>query len=387
MRSVPPATACCRFLHHPALRNFPVSTMPAEHASPAPTPAAPAAARDDARLEELKTWLASLPESHALDVATLAPASSDASFRRYFRLKATLPQAVGTGTAIVMDAPPPQEDCRPFVHAAEIMGAAGLTVPRVHAADLERGFLLLDDLGNRTYLAELDAKTAPSLYAAASEALVKLQRASQPGVFPEYDRELLLRELMLYPDWYIARHKGVTLSEKETQVLQEGFEKILANVLAQPRGYVHRDYHSRNLMIMEAPRLPGVLDFQDAVHGPLTYDLVSLLRDAYIQWDEEQVLDWTIRHWERARAAKLPVPADFSDFYRDFEWMGIQRHLKVLGIFARLWHRDGKDGYLKDMPLVAHYVHAALKRYDELAPLCRLFERIEGIDAQHRYTF
>ena len=161
------------------------------------------------------------------------PASSDASFRRYFRLKATLPQAVGTGTSIVMDAPPPQEDCRPFVHAAEIMGAAGLTVPRVHAADLERGFLLLDDLGNRTYLAELDAKTAPSLYAAASEALVKLQRASQPGVFPEYDRELLLRELMLYPDWYIARHKGVTLSEKETQVLQQGFEKILANVLAQ----------------------------------------------------------------------------------------------------------------------------------------------------------
>ena len=162
--------------------------MSAEHASPAPTPAAPAAARDDARLEELKTWLAGLPESHALDVATLAPASSDASFRRYFRLKASLPQAVGTGTAIVMDAPPPQEDCRPFVHAAEIMGAAGLTVPRVHAADLERGFLLLDDLGNRTYLAELDEKTAPGLYAAASEALVKLQCASKPNVFPEYNR-------------------------------------------------------------------------------------------------------------------------------------------------------------------------------------------------------
>ena len=159
-----------------------------------------------------------------------------------------------------------------------------MTVPRVHAADLERGFLLLDDLGNRTYLAELDEKTAPSLYAAASEALVKLQCASTPGVFPEYDRELLLRELMLYPDWYITRHKGVTLSEKETQVLQQGFEKILTNVLAQPRGYVHRDYHSRNLMILKAPRLPGVLDFQDAVHGPLTYDLVSLLRDAYIQW-------------------------------------------------------------------------------------------------------
>lgn len=354
--------------------------MPDTPASPASSNASPTR---DGRLRALKTWLAGLPATYGLDIASLAPASSDASFRRYFRLSATSPQ----GSLIVMDAPPPQEDCRPFVHADQIFGAAGLTVPGVLEADVAQGFLLLGDLGNQTYLSALDAQTAPRLYGAASEALVKLQLASQSGVFPDYDRALLLRELMLYPDWYISRHKGITLAEKERQVLNDGFDRILASVLAQPRVYVHRDWHSRNLMVLDEPRLPGVLDFQDAVYGPMTYDLVSILRDAYIRWDEEQVLDWCIRHWERARAAGLPVPADFSDFYRDFEWMGIQRHLKVLGIFARLNYRDGKAAYLNDMPLVAHYVHVALRRYDELAPLCRLFEKIEGISADHRYTF
>lgn len=348
-----------------------------------PTSSTPSPSASDARLQALRSWLTTLPASWGLDHASLAPASSDASFRRYFRVAASGAHP----SLIVMDAPPPQEDCRPFVHADAVFGAAGLTVPGVLEADLGQGFLLLGDLGTQTYLASLDAASAPKLYGAASEALVRLQLASKSGVFPEYDREMLLRELMLYPEWYIGRHKGITLTEKERQVLHDGFESILANVLAQPRVYVHRDWHSRNLMVLDEPRLPGVLDFQDAVHGPMTYDLVSILRDAYIRWDEEQVLDWCIRHWERARAASLPVPADFSVFYRDFEWMGIQRHLKVLGIFARLNYRDGKSAYLNDMPLVAHYVHVALRRYDELAPLCRLFEKVEGITADHRYTF
>lgn len=333
----------------------------------------------------LRQWLGSLPGNLGLAIDTLAPASSDASFRRYFRLSARLPG--GAGTAIVMDAPPPQEDCRPFVHAARVFGEAGLTVPVVHAADLAQGFLLLDDLGNETYLKHLNAESARLLYGDASEALVKLQKASRPGVFADYDRAMLLRELMLYPDWYVARHKDITLDERDQAVLHQGFALILDNVLAQPMGYVHRDYHSRNLMVLPAPRSPGVLDFQDAVYGPLTYDLVSLWRDAYISWDEAEVLDGVIRHWERARAAGLPVPADFGHFYRDFEWMGIQRHLKVLGIFARLHHRDGKAAYLNDMPLVARYLHAALSRYDELAPLCRLFEKVEGITRQHAHTF
>lgn len=356
--------------------------MPASRAA---TPSLPGQPDHDARLAALHQWLAGLPGHFGLAIETLAPASSDASFRRYFRLHATMPGA--QETAIVMDAPPPQEDCRPFVHAARVFGEAGLTVPTVHAADLAQGFLLLDDLGNETYLKHLDAGSARRLYGDASEALVKLQRASRPGVFPDYDRALLLRELMLYPDWYISRHKGITLDEREQAVLQRGFELILARVLAQPTGYVHRDYHSRNLMVLQAPRSPGVLDFQDAVHGPLTYDLVSLWRDAYVSWDEAEVLDGVIRHWERARAAGLPVPADFGDFYRDFEWMGIQRHLKVLGIFARLFHRDGKAAYLDDMPRVAGYLHAALSRYDELAPLCRLFEKVEGVTRQHGHTF
>lgn len=350
----------------------------------APSPQAPEPGPDP-RLEALRRWLGSLPAHFRLSPDSLSPASSDASFRRYFRIGAPGPD--GRQSLVVMDAPPPQEDCRPFVHAARVLAEAGLSVPRVHAADLDQGFLLLDDLGNETYLKHLDASSAPALYQDASKALVRLQQASRPGVFPDYDRALLLRELMLFPDWYVARHKQIRLADSELQSLQASFELLLANLLAQPAGYVHRDYHSRNLMVLEPAHNPGILDFQDAVHGPLTYDLVSLLRDAYIGWEEPQVLDWCIRHWERARAAGLPVAADFSDFYRDFEWMGLQRHLKVLGIFARLCYRDGKSAYLKDMPLVAHYVHAVLCRYKELAPLRRLFERIEQIDTGHGYTF
>jgi aminoglycoside/choline kinase family phosphotransferase len=336
----------------------------------------------------------------------MRPASDDASFRRYFRIDrdpdrdpdrhfdhAPGPDAgaVGTGSLIAMDAPPPMEDCRPFVHAADVFGRAGVTVPTVLEADLERGFLLLSDFGSTTYLDVLDERTAPRLYQDATGMLVTMQRASRPGVFGEYDHALLMREARLYPEWYVARHKGVTLDDDERRVLDDALELIVRANLAQPRVFVHRDYHSRNLMVLDGtpagPASPGVLDFQDAVHGPITYDLVSLLRDAYIQWDEEQVLDWAIRYWEQARAAGLPVSADFGEFYRDFEWMGLQRHLKVLGIFARLHHRDGKDRYLADLPRVLGYVTAVVKRYSALGPLARLLDRIEERSVQAGYSF
>ena len=338
----------------------------------------------DTRLDTLRAWLQALPPALGLSPDTLRPASNDASFRRYFRLDA---DAAAGGTLVAMDAPPPMEDVRPFVHAAEVLARGGVSVPRVIEADVPRGFLLLEDFGSVTYLSVLDAATAPGLYADASRALVALQRAGRPDDFPPYDRVLLLRELRLYPDWYVERHKGVVLSADERATLDAAFDAILENVLAQPRVHVHRDYHSRNLMLLPGERNPGILDFQDAVVGPITYDLVSLLRDAYVKWDEEQVLDWAIRYWERARKAGLPMPAEFGDFYRDFEWMGLQRHLKVLGIFARLFHRDGKDRYLADMPLVLDYVRNAARRYSALAPLAKLVDRIEGDAPGVGYTF
>ena len=274
-----------------------------------------------------------------------------------------------------MDAPPPQEDCRPYVHVARLLAEAGMHVPRVIAADLARGYLLLTDLGSRTYASVLDAGNASRLYGDALDALVLMQRASREDELPPYDDALLRRELMLFPDWYVARHLGRTLTPAQRETLETAFERILANNLAQPRVFVHRDYHSRNLMLT-TPN-PGVLDFQDAVYGPITYDLVSLLRDAYVEWDEERQLDWAIRYWERARGTHLPVAADFAAFWRDFEWMGVQRQLKVLGIFARLKHRDGKGGYVDDMPLVMRYLRRACARYRDLAGLRELLNVLE----------
>jgi N-acetylmuramate 1-kinase len=333
----------------------------------------------DQRVNELNDWLGSVAPRHGLVAASLRPASDDASFRRYYRIDApSNPNSLqSSGTLIIMDAPPPREDCRPFVHAAEVFKQAGVSVPEVLETDLSRGFLLLSDFGATTYLESLNADTAAVLYDSASAALVRIQQASRPGVFPAYDRALLERELMLYPDWYIARHRRVTLTDAEQNVLRAAFDALLANTLSQPCVYVHRDYHSRNLMVLAGADNPGILDFQDAVFGPITYDLVSLLRDAYIQWDEEQVLDWAIRFWDRARRAGLPVHSDFAEFYRDFEWMGLQRHIKVLGIFARLCYRDGKDRYLADMPLVYDYVIKTAKRYTAMAGLVCILERVE----------
>lgn len=329
---------------------------------------------EDVRLAELRAWLASIEPAQRLALDSIRPASDDASFRRYFRIDAA---SAGAPSLIAMDAPPPMEDCRPFVHAARVFAAAGVSVPTVLAADVERGFLLLDDFGSTTYLSQLASGNADALYRDAIDALLALQAASRPAVFPDYDRALLERELNLYPDWYLARHRGVAPEPGVRATLSTAFERLLANNLAQGRVYVHRDYHSRNLMVLEGAANPGILDFQDAVHGPVTYDLVSLLRDAYVAWPEERQLDWAARYWEGARRRKLPVAAAFDDFYRDFEWMGLQRHLKVLGIFARLYYRDGKDRYLADMPLVLDYALRAARRYAEFDALTRLMEDVE----------
>ncbi len=331
------------------------------------------------RLAQLHEWLQGLfPGRHF----ELAPASADASFRRYFRVRFD-----DGSTRVVMDAPPAHEDCRPWLHVEELFRAAGANVPEVFAQDLAQGFLLLSDLGSTTYRAALTPDNAAHLYADALGALIAVQRASRPGVLPEYSRELLLRELELFPEWYVARHKGVTLDARQRALLDTAFERILAVNLAEPRVFVHRDYHSRNLMYLPEGGNPGVVDFQDAVYGPITYDLVSLFKDAYIHWEEEFTLDLLVRYWETARSLGLPVRADFAEFHRDYEWMGVQRHVKVLGIFARLYHRDGKEGYLQDMPLVMDYLRRACRRYGELAPLTRLLDEIDPEPVTVGYTF
>ena len=324
------------------------------------------------RLKQLEQWLLGIKPDQVFE---LAPASADASFRQYFR--ATFADG---STLVAMDAPPEHEDCRPFINVAHIFGEAGVHVPKVVAQDLEQGFLLLTDLGSTTYLSVLDNGSADGLYRSANQALVRIQLASRADVLPPYDEALLMREMMLFPDWYVTRHLGSTLSDDQNAVVRRTFDLLNRNILAQPQVYVHRDYHSRNLMVCDDN--PGILDFQDAVFGAITYDLVSLLKDAYISWDEERVLDWSVRYWEEARRAGLPVSADFGLFYRDFEWMGAQRHIKVLGIFSRLYHRDGKDGYLKDMPLVMDYLRKTCERYGDLRPFLRLLDELENRQAR-----
>jgi N-acetylmuramate 1-kinase len=331
----------------------------------------------DDRQQQLNAWLKLALKQTEF---TLTTASADASFRRYFRVHLPNP-FLGHSTLIAMDAPPPQEDCTPFVNVAALLLDAGLNVPQVLAQDLTKGFLLLSDLGDDTYLSALNNDNALKLYGSATDALIQMQLASKPNVLPAYDEALLTREMQLFPDWYVEKHLNVTLSIEQQNVLKNTFDLLNKNIIAQGQVYVHRDYHSRNLMITQQNN-PGVLDFQDAVYGAITYDLVSLLKDAYISWDEEQIIDWAVRYWQPAKKAGLPVPDDFSEFYRDFEYMGAQRHIKVLGIFARLSHRDGKNGYIKDMPLVMNYLHKVCERYVELRPMLRLLDALSGQD-QH----
>ena len=338
------------------------------------------------RTELLSNWVkARFPHPHPV----IEPASADASFRRYFRLRFV----GGAPARIVMDAPPDKEDSRPFVAVCALLDCAGINVPRVIEADLENGFLLLADLGTQTYLSALcaDKSVADALYRDAIDTLVRMQVGASAQGLAIYDRELLLRELELLPEWYIARHRAFELDARQRAALGRTFETLIANNLAQSRVFVHRDYHTRNLMVC-APAdgtgaNPGVLDFQDAVLGPITYDLVSLLKDAYVEWDEERVLDWAIRYWELARRAGLPVNSEFGEFYRDFEWMGLQRHLKVLGIFARLDQRNGKAQYLADLPQVMRYVRKTCERYSAFTPLLRILDAVEKTEVRPGYTF
>ena len=345
----------------------------------------------DPRRTQVAAWLSSLPRQLQLDPSTLQPASSDASFRRYFRV------AMGPGTAVVMDAPPDKEDCRPFLHVAGLLHDAGVHVPRVLAQDLGQGFLLLSDLGRSTYVDYLRGTPTPHdthrIYMDALAALVKLQQSATTGLV-RYDKARLATELELFPDWYAARYRDQPLDAADRATLDAVFETLIDANLAQPFVLVHRDYHSPNLMLTDLPAggpdygpNPGVIDFQDAVVGPITYDLASVLTDARTTWDEPQQLDWGIRYWEMARKAGLPVAADFADFHCAYEWMGLQRNLRILGVFARLAHRDGKLGYLDHIPRVNTYVRQVASRYLAFKPLMKLLDKLDGQTSATGYTF
>lgn len=327
------------------------------------------------RLEALKAWLAT--QFPGQDVA-VEFAAADADFRRYFR--ATLADG---STRIVMDAPPEHKNTDSFVSVRALFAPAA-NVPAIHARDAEQGFMLLQDMGKVTYLAALlhDERTLvhKHLLLEAVDTLVAIQKLSQPDVLPVFDRAFQLREVNLLPEWFAAKELGKPLTFAQRKLWDAGINVLLPAIDAQAKVYMHRDFTVRNLML--TPGQPGVLDFQDAVYGPIGYDLVSLLRDAFIGWDEEFVLDVVVRYWEKARAAGLPVPAQIDDFYRDVEWAGIQRHLKIVGLFARLAHRDGKTQYLAEIPRFLRYLKKATRRYGELLPLFQLLADLVGLDEE-----
>ena len=359
----------------------------------APAPAAPVSAppigwSDPARQAAFAAWLARIAPAQRLRPSSGRIASADASFRRYFRIDTE----DGT-TRIIMDAPPAQENSAPFVQIASLIRDAGLRGPEVLDWDQAQGFLLLTDLGARTMMEEIDRDHPEAnrpRYLQAVELLLKWQQASKPGVLPPYDEALLRRELALFPDWYLEKHRGIAVQGALRETLDKTFDAIVARNLAAPMVYVHRDFMPRNLMVGADGQL-GVLDFQDAVHGPVTYDIASLMRDAFLSWDEEFVLDITVRYWERARRLGLldfeDWHSDFGSFWRAVEWMGLQRHLKVAGIFARLTLRDGKPKYLADAPRFIAYIRHTAARYRELAPLLKAIDEIEGSQAAGGWAF
>ena len=288
---------------------------------------------------------------------------------------------------IVMDAPPEQESIDSFVQVDKLMKEAGLRVPELFEVKKDQGLILMEDLGKQTYLDVLTEENAAKLMDLATTELVKWQLSSKPGVLPEYNDVVLRRELALFPEWYVSRHRGFTMTDTQSKIIQKTFDKLVAQNLSQSRVFVHRDFMPRNLMAPVDGQAPGVLDFQDALYGPVSYDIASLLRDAFISWGESFVLDVTIRYWEKARRAGLPVPQDFGEFWKDVEWMGMQRHLKVLGIFARINYRDGKPKYLEDTPRFLHYVRQTANRYDELKPINWLLDHFEEVKSKGAYTF
>ncbi|RQS74935.1 aminoglycoside phosphotransferase [Burkholderia sp. Bp8963] len=341
-------------------------------------------ARPDARLDALTAWLRPLAGRFALDLATLAPASADASFRRYFRVASASQPG---GSLIAVDAPPP-EKCREFVQVARLLADAAVHVPQVLAHDFDAGFMLVTDLGRTSYISVLDPAdplAARPLMRDALDALIRFQLASAPGVLPSFDEAFLRREMELMPEWYIGRHLGRTVTDAMRGTLERTFALLIASARAQPQCFMLRDFMPRNLMVCEPN--PGVLDFQDAVEGPLTYDVVSLLRDAFISWDEEFELDCFVYYWEKAKKAGLPVDPDFGEFYRQLEWMGLQRHIKILGLFARINYRDGKPHYVADLPRFLAYARKVALRYRPLVPFAKLLDELEDKTADVGYTF
>jgi aminoglycoside/choline kinase family phosphotransferase len=354
--------------------------------TPAPGLSATVTWASPARQQAFEQWLAPLVAPHGLQPATLAPASADASFRRYLRLQGR------EGSLVVMDAPPPQEDVRPFMQVAGLINTAGLHAPEVLAADTTHGFLLLTDLGQRLYLdvlKEASTHEADHLMRDALRALVHFQQHVPADGLPPYDAALLQRELALFPEWCVQKEFGITWTADEQQVWERSCALLVASALAQPVVAVHRDWMPRNLMVADPN--PGILDFQDAVRGPITYDLASMLRDAFISWEEERELDWAVRWWDQARRAGLPLGedlgSDFGEFWRALEWMGLQRHLKVLGIFCRLKHRDSKPKYAEDLPRFFAYATKVAMRYAPLKPLARLLGPMSGRQVEAGFTF
>ncbi len=328
-------------------------------------------------------WVASRFSNQSVEIT---PASADASFRRYFRLTWS-----DGSTRILMDAPPDKEDCKPFIHVAGLLARAGLAAPRVVDQDLVNGFLVLTDLGRIGYLDALNAdlSLADTLMRPVLDVLIKWQLSSRASTLPPYDATLLRRELDLFPEWFVGRHLGYQLSDDEKVMLDRTFRFLINSALNQPKTFTHRDFMPRNLMVVEseASLTPGIIDFQDAVYGPIAYDVVSLFRDAFISWEEDQEIDWVVRYWEKARAAGLPVREDFGAFWRDYELMGLQRHLKVLGIFCRLKYRDGKEKYVEDLPRFMNYARKTAGRYVALKPLLTLLDTLDGKSAEVGYTF
>jgi len=331
----------------------------------------------DVRLQQLSAWLdeqlANLFRNNGwgeVPEGTLTAASSDASFRRYFRWE-------GAGHSfVIMDAPPPQENCAPFVAIDHLLASAAVHVPQVLAQDLERGFLLLGDLGRQTYLDIITVDNADGLFADAIDALLKLQRLPMDAVLPSYDDALLRREVELFPEWYVGRELGLQLNDKQKDTWQRVSQLLIDSALAQPKVLVHRDYMPRNLM--QSTPNPGVLDFQDAVYGPVTYDITCLFKDAFVSWPQARVEGWLRDYWHQAQAAGIPVQADFEAFQRASDLMGVQRHLKVIGIFARICHRDGKPRYLADVPRFFSYIEEVIGRRPELAELGQLIAELQA---------
>jgi aminoglycoside/choline kinase family phosphotransferase len=338
----------------------------------------------DTRRDALAAWLGTFAHRYGLELQTLEPASADASFRRYFRLGSAPEHGA---SLIAVDAPPP-EKCREFAQIAEMLAEAGVHAPRVLESDLDAGFMLVTDLGTRTYIAEMDPSDtmrAKPLMRDAIGALIRWQASSREGVLPPFDEAFLRREMELMPEWYITRHLGREVDDTTRGVLDRTYALLIASARAQPQVFMLRDFMPRNLMICEPN--PGVLDFQDAVFGPITYDVASLLRDAFISWDEEFELDCFAYYWERAKKAGLPVDPDFGEFYRQIEWMGLQRHIKILGLFARLHYRDGKARYLSDLPRFIGYARKVAQRYRPLTPFARLLDELDNRSTEVGYTF